>query len=132
MSEVWGVPDPVPPKPARPWTLLVTGSRFYSRGEMVWGALEQVRSRHPGLHLLVGDCPTGVDAMALAWAREQGVPVQVVEADWKQYGRAAGPKRNEVMAKRRPNLVLVFPGGAGTTDMLRRARRRKLPILFAE
>lgn len=120
------------------WVLLVTGSRHYPYGERVWGALEKLRAERPGMSLLVGDCPTGVDRMALEWARERGVPHHVEVADWNAFPpghparRGAGPRRNEVMAKRKPDLVLAFPGGAGTADMLRRARRRKLRIMLAD
>ena len=44
-------------------------------------------------------------------------------ADWKTYGRAAGPLRNaRMIAEGKPDLVLAFPGGRGTADMTRKAR----------
>jgi hypothetical protein len=44
-------------------------------------------------------------------------------ADWNTHGRAAGPIRNQRMLDEvKPELVVAFPGGRGTADMVRRAR----------
>jgi hypothetical protein len=38
------------------------------------------------------------------------------------FGRSGGPKRNQQMLEEgKPDLVLAFPGGRGTADMVRRA-----------
>ena len=47
----------------------------------------------------------------------------VAEADWAKHGRKAGPIRNQRMIDEgRPDLVVAFPGGTGTADMVERAR----------
>ena len=60
--------------------------------------------------------------------------VGVVEAvwrvlDWSAHGRAAGARRNgEMLAEGGVVAVVAFPGGSGTADMVRRARRAGLPV----
>ena len=45
-------------------------------------------------------------------------------ADWKRYGRGAGPARNQAMlVEFNPQLLVAFPGGKGTADMVRRAQK---------
>lgn len=65
----------------------------------------------------------GVDACGSAWARERFIPVRVYHADWKRYGRAAGPLRNRQMAKVADGLLLVWDGRSkGSESMLKFAR----------
>mgnify|MGYP001604595866 CR=1 FL=1 len=51
-------------------------------------------------------------------------------ADWDQYGRSAGPIRNQHMLEQgKPDLVIAFPGGRGTSDMMTRARSAGIPVM---
>jgi hypothetical protein len=51
-------------------------------------------------------------------------------ADWKRFGRAAGPMRNERMLKEgRPDLVIAFPGRTGTAGMKALAREAGVMII---
>jgi hypothetical protein len=49
-------------------------------------------------------------------------------ARWEQYGKRAGPLRNEEMIQSGADLVIAFAGGAGTADCVRRARRAGIPV----
>ncbi len=54
---------------------------------------------------------------------------EVYEADWHEHGRAAGPIRNaRMIAEGRPDLVIAFPGGRGTADMVSRARKAGIEV----
>jgi hypothetical protein len=65
----------------------------------------------------------GADALANEWARSKGIKTQRFRADWRLQGRKAGPLRNAQMLREgRPDLVIAFPGGDGTADMIRQAR----------
>lgn len=47
------------------------------------------------------------------------IPFDTFKADWNQFGRAAGPIRNEKMIKEsKPDIAICFPGGTGTAHML--------------
>lgn len=59
---------------------------------------------------------------AAEWARRSHVPVESYPADWRR-GKGAGPERNaRMLAEGWPDLVVAFPGGRGTADMVRRAK----------
>jgi acyl-CoA synthetase (NDP forming) len=50
-------------------------------------------------------------------------------ANWKKHGKSAGPIRNQLMLDvGKPDLVIAFPGGSGTADMIRRARKAGVPV----
>jgi hypothetical protein len=73
----------------------------------------------------------GFDAFAKKWAKYHGIPVKEFAADWDKHGRAAGPRRNEEMA-RYADALIAFHGGKGTDDMIRRARKHGLVVYIAE
>jgi hypothetical protein len=76
-----------------------------------------------------GKCPTGVDALGERWALENGVPVIPFYADWKKYGRAAGPKRNDAMSKYADSLIYIWDlKSRGTRNMINLAIKRDLQI----
>lgn len=71
----------------------------------------------------------GADSLADQWAVTKGVEIEEYKADWIKHGRAAGPIRNQLMLdKGKPDLVIAFPGGAGTADMVRRAKKAGIPV----
>lgn len=77
--------------------------------------------------LVSGGC-SGIDADAEAWAKSRGIPIKKFEANWKLYGRSAGPIRNNEMAQYAERCVL-FPGGKGTKDMRRNAIESGIPVI---
>jgi predicted Rossmann-fold nucleotide-binding protein len=71
----------------------------------------------------------GVDAMAEEWAMVNWASLYVFKADWEKHGKAAGPIRNQQMLDEgKPDLVIAFPGGAGTADMVRRAKKAEVEV----
>ena len=70
---------------------------------------------------------TGADEFGKDWAQVRRISVEMHPADWKQWGRKAGPMRNAEMAGMADALVL-FPGGAGTNSMFLCAKREGLKI----
>ena len=72
----------------------------------------------------------GCDLAAYTWARDNGVPTIVMSANSKSYGPRGGPIRNRWVLKWcRPDLVVVFPGGAGVRDMVLRAQGADIPVV---
>lgn len=79
---------------------------------------------------VITGCATGVDEFARTWAGVRNVMAEVYSADWASNGKKAGPIRNQQMLdKGKPDMVLAFPGGKGTADMVWRARRRGTPVM---
>ena len=69
----------------------------------------------------------GADYLGEKYADEHNFKCTVFEADWKQYGRAAGPIRNSKMleyAKQENPMVVAFWDGEsrGTKDTLTKAQ----------
>lgn len=111
-------------------TWLVCGGRDFDDDVMFQSAMSDlVRLRGMPAAIVHGDA-RGADRMAQEWAVRHALIVYAVPADWSAHGRAAGHIRNQVMLdKHKPALVVAFPGGRGTADMVRRARDAGIDVV---
>ena len=101
--------------------VLVCGGRKYAEYECVEHVLG---SLDPAPTLIIHGGAAGADALANRWAHANRVRTQVFNADWFAHGRAAGPMRNaKMLTESMPDLVVAFPGGAGTAHMVALAKR---------
>lgn len=111
--------------------VLVCGGRDYVDAIAVAAHLDALlrEAAYDTLVVIQGGA-TGADQMARDWCARNGVPYDNYPADWTAHRKAAGPLRNQRMIDHgKPDQVLAFPGGKGTADMVRRARRAGLPVL---
>lgn len=100
--------------------VIVCGGRGYNDYKAVQEALDQLRNR---ITILAHGDALGADSMADSWALENATQVARFPADWESYKMAAGPIRNRAMLLIKPDLVIAFPGGAGTADMVKAAQQ---------
>jgi hypothetical protein len=103
--------------------LLVCGGRAYADKRMVYAILDRIEIEHP-IEVLIQGGADGADGLARDWAYDDRhhptVAVQSFHADWKRFGKSAGPRRNRrMLIEGNPDLVVAFPGGRGTADMVR-------------
>lgn len=73
----------------------------------------------------------GADFLARVWSKWQGVPYEAYPADWKTYGKKAGPIRNAQMLKEgKPDLVIAFlaKGSVGTKDMINQSLKAGVEV----
>lgn len=103
--------------------ILVCGGRDYNDQKEATRILDEcAKFFSPDFCLIHGGC-RGADRAAHTWAFFKGCPVIEMKSNWNFYGKAAGSIRNGWMLKyASPDLVIAFPGGYGTADMLRQAR----------
>lgn len=111
--------------------VLVTGGRDFHDRELVFPTLDRLHDTYRFTVLIHGDA-SGADRLSGEWASERGVKVEAQPADWKRYGRAAGPIRNQQMLQEKPGLVVAFPGGKGTADMVKRAKAAGLEVVLVD
>lgn len=106
--------------------VLVCGGRNYDNREHVFQTLESLSP--PVTRLIVGDA-RGADELAYIWACRRDRKPERYRAEWDMHGLRAGPIRNQRMIDEgKPDLVVAFPGGRGTADMVRRAKAAGVPV----
>lgn len=115
--------------------VLVCGDRKPSRWgipdfqQWIYNHLDQLHKYKMIDSVVEGDAP-GVDRIAGYWARKNGLTNLKFPVDWEKYGTAAGPIRNKQMLDEgKPDLVIAFPGGKGTANMVKLAKRAGVEVI---
>lgn len=109
--------------------VLVCGGRDFNDRALVDLTLYSLHAATP-ISVIVHGGATGADTLARVWAYRNCVPAIDFPANWDADGKAAGPIRNAKMLKvGQPDLVVAFPGGRGTDDMIARAERAGVEVL---
>ncbi len=79
--------------------------------------------------IIISGGAKGTDAMGERYAKENGLKVEKYPADWGKYGKSAGPKRNEQMARVCDFVICFWDGKSkGTKSMIESAKKYGKPI----
>lgn len=71
----------------------------------------------------------GIDHAGEVWAKSRLIPLEVYPADWKLFGRQAGPVRNRQMAVKAQALIAIWDGrSVGTASMIEIANQEGLKV----
>jgi hypothetical protein len=104
--------------------VLVCGGRDF----VDMGFVNRILDNTEDITVLIAGGAHGADSLAAAWALKNEIPHVIIPAKWSSEGKAAGAIRNRKMIKLLPDLVVAFPGGSGTKDMIRVARENNVPV----
>lgn len=109
--------------------VLVCGGRDYANWHRVYQVLDHIHEKVKPISLIIHGGADGADKLAGQWADDTELPAMEVKADWKRYGTGAGPVRNQRMIDDwHVDIVVAFPGGRGTEDMIKRALNANIPV----
>jgi hypothetical protein len=124
--------------------VIIAGSRTFTDIALVRTAV-QASGWRPHILKIVSGGARGIDSLAVRFAHEEAIPVEMVRADWSDitvpgavirfnargpYNAAAGMQRNLVMARRaldaaqergcRVGLILIWDGRSSGSAQMRR------------
>jgi hypothetical protein len=72
---------------------------------------------------------SGVDQLAIRYAKENNLPLHQYWAEWGFYGKSAGPIRNRLMAKNAEALIAIQKNNSkGTKNMISTALEHGLKV----
>lgn len=109
--------------------VLVCGGRRYSDALTLGSWLGGIQRDH-GITEIIEGGASGADFLAREYAIFQNIPFRTFAADWNTQGRAAGPIRNlRMLEEGKPDIVVAFPGGNGTANMIEQARAAGVKVL---
>ncbi len=109
--------------------VLVCGGRHYRDAIALFDTLDYLDQLN--ITEVIHGAAQGADALAAAWAVKQGARVlhTPCPADWRHYGKPAGMIRNRGMLALEPDMVVAFPGGKGTANMVAVSREAGVLVL---
>lgn len=125
--------------------VLVCGGRNYNNVTRLHHILTRRHAEH-SIGVIVSGMARGADLLAVDWANQNNIHVDPYPAEWDdltqpdaliivrrngtRYDLRAGFRRNQKMIDiGKPHLVIAFPGGSGTKDMINRAEKAKIPVI---
>lgn len=115
--------------------IVVAGCRTYENYEEAKAFLDEFLTEYKEkttLIFLSGGCK-GADTLGERYALEMGYEIQRYPALWKKYGRAAGPIRNEEMAKNCDIAICFWDGKSkGTASMISLAKKHNKTVIIKE
>lgn len=110
----------------------VLDDEFQKRGWLLGDTNDSTYGWLPNVHIISGEA-NGVDSVATDYAVVNWTGYSGYPANWDRDGKAAGPIRNQQMLDEgKPDLVIAFPGGKGTADMVRRAKLAGVEVIEVE
>jgi hypothetical protein len=109
--------------------VLVTGGRDYRDCDKVADVLDRLRPT-----FLIEGGADGADTCAWGWAK-RNLPPECrlsIKPNYKKFGRYRAPllRNQQMLDEGKPDVVVAFPGGSGTADMVRRARRAGVEVIM--
>lgn len=97
--------------------VLVCGGRGYARRDLVWRFLDRLNAER-GISALIHGAASGADTLAGEWAVARGVPEEPYPI---MVGEGGFGRNARMLREAGVDMVVHFPGGNGTRDMVRRA-----------
>lgn len=107
--------------------VLICGGRNFNNWKYVSSELDKL-GLVPLADLIIHGGARGADAAADVYARDRSIACLRMPADWSQ-GKSAGILRNRCMLTYGPDLVVAFPGGPGTADMVAISKKAGIEVL---
>lgn len=111
--------------------VLVCGGRHYNHRRVLFEVLDNLVIERGPIEVVIHGNASGADALADSWAKMRNVTSIPVQAEWYKHGKAAGPIRNRRMiTEHAPDLVVAFPGGDGTGNMIGLAKKADIEVVI--
>ena len=118
--------------------ILICGGRHFDNYKLlesiVINYLIQHEIKDKNIEIISGHCP-GADLLGEKYSKEHNTALKIFPAQWKRYGKAAGPLRNKEMIEYLSSfdnkLVIAFigPNSKGTRNTIALARKLKIDVI---
>lgn len=118
--------------------VLVCGGRDYNDRDHIHNTLCDIDAKRGPITCIIHGAASGADSEAMIWVqsrmgRAKSVKHAPFVANWRELGNSAGPIRNaRMLMEGKPDLVVAFPGGRGTADMVRQAKKAGVEVIDIE
>jgi len=114
--------------------VIIAGGREFNDYELLSKKCDKVLKINNNLSSqknieIVSGTARGTDRLGERYAVERGYPIKRFPANWDKYGKSAGYRRNEEMAKYADVLIAFWDGESrGTKHMIDLAKKYNLKV----
>jgi hypothetical protein len=108
--------------------IIIAGSRSFNDYDYLCKSCDEILESYSEIEIVSGTAQ-GADQLGERYAFKKGYSIKQFPANWNLYGKSAGYKRNEEMAKY-ANVLIAFWNGEskGTKHMIDLAKKYELKI----
>ena len=109
------------------YRVIIAGSRTFQDYELLKKECDDFLKSKCQTHeiVIVSGAAQGADRLGEQYARERGYAIDSHPADWKKYGKAAGPFRNAEMVNSADALIAFWDGKSRGTEHIIRFSQTK-------
>ena len=111
--------------------VIVAGSRSFNDYATLQMVCDNLLAKKKQTHniVVISGTARGADTLGEQYAHERGYTIERFPADWQQYGKAAGPIRNRLMADNANALIAFWDGrSAGTKNLVMEAQKKGIAV----
>jgi hypothetical protein len=106
--------------------VIIAGSRTITSYKDIEDAV-YFSNMHPTT--IISGGAIGVDSLGEVFAAKNNLALEIYKAEWDRYGKAAGYRRNALMASKADALIAIWDGiSKGTKHMIDIATAMKLQV----
>lgn len=103
--------------------IIIAGGRDFEQFGFLCEKCDHLTSGQDVVEVVSGTA-AGADTLGAKWSRKMGHGLKEFPAEWNVYGRSAGFRRNEQMAKYADALIAFWDGKSrGTAHMITLAKK---------
>lgn len=106
--------------------ICVCGGREFNNKDFIYNTLDRLLTTATWDFTIINGAASGADSLSSLWAKDRNVRLEEYPANWKKHGKAAGPIRNRYMIFLGIDMLIAFPGGTGTNDMINACRKENI------
>lgn len=124
--------------PREEFRVIIAGGRDFARNgwdkydwNLLYTTMDKLLQNKRRTHRIVVLCgmAKGADMAGNRYALQRRFLVRYFPADWQEYGKKAGPIRNDLMAQNADALVAFWDGQSpGTKNMIETAKKYNLQV----
>lgn len=118
--------------------VIIAGSRYYDNYDELEKVCDYMLQNQTDIEIVSGDGQgseingvkkRGADQLGIYYAERRGYKITKFPANWKKFGKSAGPKRNKQMADYADALIAFWDGASnGTKSMIDFVKENNLKI----
>lgn len=115
--------------------VIIAGSRGFSNYKLLKEQCNKyLRDKRQNSNIVViSGNARGADTLGEKYAKEEGFDLEIYPAQWDKYGKSAGFRRNEQMAKIADALIAFWDGKShGTKHMIDIMNEKNLQVKVVE
>lgn len=107
--------------------VIIAGGRDFENYDLLREKCDVILSKVKEDIIVVSGTALGADMLGERYAMERGYQIVYFPANWRLYGRGAGPVRNREMAEYADALIAFHDGqSVGTKNMIEQAKTKGL------